>query len=161
MVPLHNRPTRPRTLRQGGFTLIELLVVIAILSVLAAIVVFNVTGVKGTSEDAACRTDISSVQSAIDSYVSNTASAGTARLDGLIAGSRSGSSYALPGPSSPFWTNTVSVGGRTYALVSGARVDDSYLQRAPELASECAQTPATLTWADGTDSAEGYTVSGK
>ena len=36
---------RRRHRGQGGFTLIELLVVIAILGILAAIVIFNVTGV--------------------------------------------------------------------------------------------------------------------
>jgi general secretion pathway protein G len=71
MNDLYNRALRRRRAGEGGFTLIELLVVIAILSVLAAIVIFNVTGVKSTSESAACNTDVQSVQSAVDQYLNN------------------------------------------------------------------------------------------
>ena len=157
MDAFHHRSARRR--RQDGFTLIELLVVIAILSVLAAIVIFNVTGVKGNANSAACRSDVNSVQGAVDSYVSDTGSVGTSRLDGLINGSPSGSSWVFPGPKSSFWTSTVPVAGKTYALVGATGVDASYLQEAPNLPAECT-TPATLTWTDGTDSLKGYTVSG-
>ncbi len=51
---------------QRGFTLIELLVVIAVLGVLAAIVIFNVTGVKNKGSNAACATDTASMQTAVD-----------------------------------------------------------------------------------------------
>jgi prepilin-type N-terminal cleavage/methylation domain-containing protein len=53
---------------EAGFTLIELLVVIAILSVLAAIVVVNVIGVKSSGLTAACRTDTQTIQTAVDDY---------------------------------------------------------------------------------------------
>ncbi|MGP8161004.1 MAG: type II secretion system protein [Candidatus Dormibacteria bacterium] len=69
MTDLNNHVTRHRRRGQGGFTLIELLVVIAILSVLATIVVINVTGVKNKGNSAACVTDVSSVQTAVDEYV--------------------------------------------------------------------------------------------
>jgi general secretion pathway protein G len=69
MTDLYNHVKRRRHSGEGGFTLIELLVVIAILSVLAAIVIFNVTGVKSTSENAACNTDVQSVQTAVDQYL--------------------------------------------------------------------------------------------
>ena len=66
-----------------GFTLIELLVVIAILGILAAIVIFNVTGVTQRGSAAACKTDLSTVQSASDAYYSDH---GT---------------YAIPAPGTP------------------------------------------------------------
>jgi type II secretion system protein G len=65
-----NRVARRRR-AQAGFTLIELLVVIAILGILAAIVVFNVTGVKNRGTTAACQTDLSTIQSASDAYYSD------------------------------------------------------------------------------------------
>ncbi|MGO8685959.1 MAG: type II secretion system protein [Candidatus Dormibacteria bacterium] len=68
METLDNRLTRWRRGGQGGFTLIELLVVIAILGILAAIVIFNVTGVTNKGSAAACQTDLSTVQSASDAY---------------------------------------------------------------------------------------------
>jgi prepilin-type N-terminal cleavage/methylation domain-containing protein len=61
-------PARSRRRGEAGFTLIELLVVIAILGVLAAIVAFNVAGVHDRGGDAACRTDVGTVQAAVDAY---------------------------------------------------------------------------------------------
>ena len=54
--------------RQHGFTLIELLVVIALLTILAFIVVLNVSAFVDTGKAAACKTDLRSVQAAIDVY---------------------------------------------------------------------------------------------
>jgi len=51
-----------------GFTLIELLIVIVVLGILAAIVVFSLTGVSGQSKTAACTTDAKSVEVAADAY---------------------------------------------------------------------------------------------
>jgi general secretion pathway protein G len=59
---------RSRRSGESGFTLIELLVVIAILGVLAAIVAFSVDGVHDRGGDAACRTDVGTVQAAVDAY---------------------------------------------------------------------------------------------
>lgn len=71
------RPVRSRRRGESGFTLIELLVVIAILGVLAAIVAFNVAGVHDRGGDAACRTDVSTVQAAVDAYRNDHADAAT------------------------------------------------------------------------------------
>ncbi len=71
MDDLNNRVARRRRGGQRGFTLIELLVVIAVLSVLAAIVVFNVTGVVTRGNTAACQTDLKTVQTASDAYFSD------------------------------------------------------------------------------------------
>jgi general secretion pathway protein G len=66
-----NRVQRRHRRSESGFTLIELLVVIAILGVLAGIVVFNVTGVSDRGSTAACRTDVSTIQAAVDAYRNN------------------------------------------------------------------------------------------
>jgi prepilin-type N-terminal cleavage/methylation domain-containing protein len=53
---------------ESGFTLIELLIVIVVLGILAAIVVFSLSGVTGESKQAACTTDAKSVEIAADAY---------------------------------------------------------------------------------------------
>jgi prepilin-type N-terminal cleavage/methylation domain-containing protein len=71
MDDVYNRVARRRRRGQGGFTLIELLVVIAVLAVLAAIVIFNVTGVNKAGAQAACNTDVQTVQTAVDTFYNN------------------------------------------------------------------------------------------
>ena len=56
---------------QGGFTLVELLVVIAILGILAAIVLFNISGVNASAACNAMKTDGATVQGAADLYYNN------------------------------------------------------------------------------------------
>jgi prepilin-type N-terminal cleavage/methylation domain-containing protein len=56
---------------EGGFTLIELLIVIIVLGILAAIVIFSLTGVTGQSAVAACNTDAKAVQTAVQAYETN------------------------------------------------------------------------------------------
>ena len=53
---------------EHGFTLIELLIVIIVIGILAAIVVFSLTGVSGQSKTAACTSDAKSVEIAADAY---------------------------------------------------------------------------------------------
>jgi prepilin-type N-terminal cleavage/methylation domain-containing protein len=67
-MPHVSRVQRRRRRDESGFTLIELLVVIAILGVLAGIVIFNVTGVSDRGQLAACRTEVSTIQQALDTY---------------------------------------------------------------------------------------------
>src|ERR1017187_10417658 len=83
MTDLNHRVTRNRRKGEGGFTLIELLVVIAILSVLAAIVVLNVTGVKNQGNTAACKTDAATVQTAVDEYVAAQVNGGLGLFTGV------------------------------------------------------------------------------
>jgi general secretion pathway protein G len=54
--------------REEGFTLIELLIVIVVLGILAAIVIFSLTGVTGTSAVAACNTDAKTVETAVAAW---------------------------------------------------------------------------------------------
>jgi len=53
---------------EGGFTLIELLIVIVILGILAGIVVFSVRGIQDRGNVAACKTEVSTVQTAVEAY---------------------------------------------------------------------------------------------
>ena len=55
--------------KDAGFTLIELLVVITILGILAAIVVFAVGGIGDKGQDSACKTDLTTIQTAQEAYL--------------------------------------------------------------------------------------------
>jgi general secretion pathway protein G len=54
--------------REAGFTLIELLIVIVILGILAAIVVFAVQNLTGSSAAASCQSDYKTVETAAEAY---------------------------------------------------------------------------------------------
>ena len=58
---------------QAGFTLVELLVVIAILGILAAIVLFNISGVNANAACNGMRTDGATIQGSADLYYNNKA----------------------------------------------------------------------------------------
>jgi prepilin-type N-terminal cleavage/methylation domain-containing protein len=53
---------------ESGFTLIELLIVIVVLGILAATVIFALTGVTGQSAQAACQSDAKSYEVAVAAY---------------------------------------------------------------------------------------------
>ena len=53
---------------ENGFTLIELLIVIVILGILAAIVVFAVQNLTGSSAQAACNADQKTVETAAEAF---------------------------------------------------------------------------------------------
>lgn len=69
----------------SGFTLIELLMVIVILAVLAAVVVFSVGGLNDTSKSSACKSELSTVNTAAEAYYAqNKASGGAATIGALV-----------------------------------------------------------------------------
>ena len=72
MLALLEKARSRRRAAQGGFTLVELLVVIAILGILAAIVLFNISGVNASAACNAMKTDGATIQSAADLYYNNT-----------------------------------------------------------------------------------------
>ncbi len=74
--------------QNSGFTLIELLIVIVVLGILAATVIFALSGVTGQSAQAACQSDGKSYEVAVAAYenapgnTANTPPAGTNDLTG-------------------------------------------------------------------------------
>lgn len=70
---------RARRAHQGdaGFTLIELLIVIVILGILAAIVVFSVRGITDRGDVAACKTSVSTLDTAFEAAIANDAAHAT------------------------------------------------------------------------------------
>src|SRR5262249_27445912 len=67
-----------KNLPQKGFTLVELLVVIVILGILAAVVVFAVSGSTTKAKDSACKGARSPLQTAIEAYNASTGNSPTA-----------------------------------------------------------------------------------
>ena len=63
----HNT-TEDMNIIERGFTLIELLVVIVILGVLAGIVVFAVSGISDRGKSSSCKTEVQTVNTAIQAY---------------------------------------------------------------------------------------------
>jgi prepilin-type N-terminal cleavage/methylation domain-containing protein len=60
---------RGEELAEKGFTLIELLIVIVVLGILAATVVFALTGVTGQSAQAACNSDAKTMETAVQAFI--------------------------------------------------------------------------------------------
>src|SRR5436190_23180170 len=61
-----------RAREEGGFILIELMIVIVILGVLAGIVLFAVGGITDRGATAACKTDLSTIQTGVEAYYAKT-----------------------------------------------------------------------------------------
>ena len=61
-----------KNLVERGFTLIELLVVIAILGILAGVVVFAVGGITDRGKNSACKSEVSTVQTAVEALYAKT-----------------------------------------------------------------------------------------
>jgi type II secretion system protein G len=53
---------------ESGFTLVELLVVVLILGILAAVVVASLVGLGGNAQNAACATELRTIQTAVAAY---------------------------------------------------------------------------------------------
>jgi general secretion pathway protein G len=53
---------------ERGFTLIELLIVIVILGILAGIVIFSVGAITDRGNEAACKTDLKTIEVAVEAY---------------------------------------------------------------------------------------------
>ncbi len=70
---------------EGGFTLIELLIVIVILGVLAAIVTFSVRGITDTGDEAACKANLSTAETAVEAFYAKNGS-NPASLAAVVTG---------------------------------------------------------------------------
>jgi len=93
---------------ESGFTLIELLIVVIILGILAAIVVFSVTGLNNTASAASCQTTVKTVDTAAEAFYAQSATGtGAATIGALVGGgflhadtnftSAAGTSVIIPG----------------------------------------------------------------
>jgi len=63
-----NRHLQRAKAEESGFTLIELMIVIVILGVLAGIVIFAVGGITDNGYVAACKSDVKTVDVAVEAY---------------------------------------------------------------------------------------------
>ena len=72
------------TVKQG-FTLVELLIVVVVLGILAAVTVFGLSGTTGTSHQAACNSDVRSVEVAVEAYHANNNPTWPPNMAALIA----------------------------------------------------------------------------
>jgi len=70
---------------ESGFTLIELLMVIVILGVLAGVVVFAVSGINDRGDVAACKSDVKSVEVAVEAQYAAQAAPAAYPADGAAA----------------------------------------------------------------------------
>jgi len=102
---------------ESGFTLIELLIVIVVLGILAAIVVFSLTGVSGQSKAAACTSDGKTVEIAADAYQAYTGNYPTSSAVLLTT-------YLHSWPNSPSYT--ISLTGTTVDVNTGVATSYAY-----------------------------------
>ena len=115
--------TTDKTLLQKGFTLVELLVVIVILGILAAGVVFAVGGTEKNARVKACLSERSSVESAIEAYLSQDDTGADPSLANLLNGSGTIPKTLTHTPK--YWTVT---GGQAVRIAADLGADDSKCQ---------------------------------
>jgi len=120
---------------EAGFTLIELLIVIVVLGILAATVIFALSGVTGQSATAACSSDAKSYEIAVAAYKdapSNTTNA-SAATTGDLTGTKFGGPFLHAAANNPKYV--VALGGDTSTsiltgtttLPTGATADGVYV----------------------------------
>jgi general secretion pathway protein G len=107
---------RQRAVGEGesGFTLIELLIVVVVMGVLAAVVIFALSGISSKSAVADCNTDAKTVQLAITTFQNQNPTYTSAITSGVLTGTNYGGPYLQSWPSTGNGY-TVSLSGATAA----------------------------------------------
>jgi general secretion pathway protein G len=108
---------------EAGFTLVELLIVVIVLGILAAVTVFGLSGATSKSAKAACKADVHTVETAIESFRSNSDGAWPANQGALTTpgGAAGGNAYIRTWPANPgHYTLTMDNAGKVF--VSGPGV---------------------------------------
>ena len=109
----------------AGFTLIELLIVIVVLGILAAIVVFSLSGVTGQSKSAACNADAKTVEIAVDAYNAEAGTFATSSAD-LLGSTVTGGPFLHQWPASGNgYAITIDTGQDGTVFVNGTAYDTS------------------------------------
>ena len=119
MVKHHLREAR-RLHTEEGFTLIEMLIVIVVLGILAGIVVFGVSTMRGDASVAACHADMKQVQVAAEAY--------SAKLGGYPQNVAvlTGAGYLKSAPDTSVYTVTYTSQGVTTGLGNGVNIYSAY-----------------------------------
>ena len=111
---------------ERGFTLIELLIVIVVLGILAAIVIFSLTGVTGQSNRSACNSDGKTIEIAADAYSAANGAYPTASGDVVGTGTGTSGSYLQSWPSLEGTAYSFTFSGSTVDLLKGTVDQGAY-----------------------------------
>ena len=117
---------RNRAHGQEGFTLIELLVVILIIGILAAVAIPAFLNQKGKAQDASVKTDITSAQTAEESYSTNAGSGGYTATASALQAIEPTLTPAFSSPENMALATTAPTGAGSPADPTGASAGVSY-----------------------------------
>ncbi len=121
--------------RLSGFTLIELLIVIAVLGIIAAVVVFALSGTSASAAVAACNADAKTVQTAAAAYTAQNGTAPTQQSQ-LVGG------YLRSWPTSSYYTIALSGTGDVLVTAPSSGSPVSYSTTA---CNGAGSTPSSTT----------------
>ena len=133
----------------GGFTLIELLIVIVVLGILAAVVVFSLGGVAGTSAVAACEADGSSINTAMAALTASSPGTIPVLASGTAAGDLAPNYLQTIPSNASHYVFAISTTGKLYVGPANATVPTA--NAAGDTALATVFTPAA-----GTTAASGW-----